>query len=219
MIALKKINEAIDQDELRNEIGTVLRAAVEMEVGLVTIMADLSKQGYGPLRPADQPGKVAVLWEAFTQLVKYVLLPLATIGIVHVDIRAGYDETSNIFCKLDKKGETASMKLVDYESLVQLKKWKPSSLDGRYIRKERRWNATRFVWWQCIIVAYTWHGKVNEITLKTTRVMELQRRLMEGANDLGWLADFAHWARGIITSDTVRETLTAIAELMAADLH
>jgi hypothetical protein len=144
--------------KLQTEIGSVLYAAVETNAGMLTIMSDLSAQGYTTLSAAAGPNvNLSVLWEGFSNLVTNVLLPLASMGIVHADIRPGFDETSNILCKFDEEG--ASLKLIDYESLVKISTF-VAPRKGNYIKLVPNWTATTFVWWQCLAVAYAWKEKV-----------------------------------------------------------
>jgi hypothetical protein len=139
----------VAKDVLRNP----LLAVVEMGVGLVTIMADLSKQKYKILQPKDHE-RLLILWDGFKELAIDALLRLAEYDVIHADIRPGFDLTTNILVKLDR--DKARMELVDYESLVFLNDWTVPQTHRGYIQKGDGWDATTFVWWQCITVAYAW---------------------------------------------------------------
>jgi hypothetical protein len=108
MKALHALERLKTKRKIRKEIGAVLFSVVEMEAGLVTIMADLSKQGYHTLKPKEQQDTLAVLWAGFADLVENVLLPMAENGIIHPDIRPGFDVTSNMLCKLEDNDKRAS---------------------------------------------------------------------------------------------------------------
>ncbi len=207
MMALLQISRF--PGELVREIGTVLYAAVQTNCGLVTVMADLSKQGYRSLRPSKYAGKLKLLWGGFRELVEKVLLPLAAIGVVHADIRPGFDITSNILLKFSKKDEKASMKLVDYESLVLLVDWRYPLINGSYIGGEHKWTATTFVWWQCVSVGYTWCKKLIMSNVEqSNRISDLQKQLLRGSKDIGQWNELSGYARqATISAECVIKTL------------
>jgi hypothetical protein len=147
----------------QNEISSVLVAAVRMNAGMVTIMRDLSAEGYIALKPKDHPNKLRSLWAGFSDLVNHVLVPMAKMNFIHADLRPGYDETSNILCRIERDG-SASLKLIDFESLVEIMDWK-APLSGSYMKRENGWTAPTFVWWQCVAMAYALEGKVLSKTL------------------------------------------------------
>ena len=81
------------------------------------------------------------------------LLPLAEVDVIHPDIRAGYDFTSNIMAKEDGK----DMVLIDFESLVDVSVYREIHMtDERYFRVSRSANALTFVCFQCYAVAVFW---------------------------------------------------------------
>jgi hypothetical protein len=154
---------------LEKEIGSVLYAAVQTRTGLLTIMADLSAQQYKTLNAKTNSGKLSILWRGFQDLVEHVLLPLASMAIIHADIRPGFDDTANVlfrFVEGEAGDSKASMKLIDYESLVSIQNWLSPRNQGHYICKggESKWTAETFVWWQCLAVAYAWKEKVTAKT-------------------------------------------------------
>ncbi len=205
--------------ELVKEIGSVLYAAVQTNCGLVTVMADLSKQGYRALSPAKYEGKIKPLWSGFRELVEKVLLPLAAIGIVHADIRPGFDATSNILLKFDKKEKKASMKLVDYESLVHLNNWPKHPAYNSYIGRERKWTGTTALWWQCVSVGYAWCKELSASEVEQSKMIrDLRHQLLRGCKDLGpWneLRDYARQAT--ITTECVKKTLDTIENIFLLD--
>jgi hypothetical protein len=83
--------------------------------GLVQLLPDLGSQKYTTLRPVQwlTPTGWSDLWGAFAAFVKGVLLPLAKYDIVHADIRAGHDVTSNVLYNPERR----SMRLIDLDSL------------------------------------------------------------------------------------------------------
>lgn len=167
------------------EIGTVLYAGFETEVGIVLIMSDLSKQGYTDLQPQQhwhRHGTLEPLWGGFVELVKNVLLPLAASAeVIHPDIRPGFDVTSNILWTLDSNTGKPKLKLIDYDSFVIHEKWVPDDLDGGYLKKKKHWSATTFVWWQCLTIAFVWKMELNQSSL--------QKNDQEGRNIMSMLND------------------------------
>ncbi len=200
-------------DDLLKEIRSVVKAVVETDVGLITIMKDLSKQGYKMLKPINYPGKLSVLWSGFQKLVQGVLIPLAAIGIIHPDIRPGYDVTSNILYKLEENesmNESSTMKLIDYESLVRFAVWTAPSNDGRYINSESL-DAVAFVWWQCMGVAYMWKEKITADEFRQGRGMaDLRSFLLDGGGP-EWLEKFKDIASGKMDASHVTATLHLLA--------
>jgi hypothetical protein len=207
--AFDTIQYGINRKELKKEIGSVLIVGIATEVGLVTVMTDLSKQGYRDLTPQKYSKRIIeVLWGGFRKLVETVLLPLAAMGVIHSDIRPGFDVTSNILCKLNKKRNKAAMKLIDYESLVMVNEWDAPN-DCRYIGKCGKWDSTTFVWWQCVVVAYIWYEEltVHDIAQSDT-IRVLQHELLDGSCNLGPWNEFRVCAKQRkINADGVRDTL------------
>jgi hypothetical protein len=198
---------------LQREISSVLFAAFDMGVGIVTVMADLSKRGYGMLSPQGFTGKIATLWEGFRNLVTKVLLPLAKIGFIHADIRPGFDETTNVLCKVEGVGtasESAVLKLIDYESIIRINHWYAPS-NGSYIaRQSMSWTATTFVWWQCLAVAHAWETKTLAANLFNDE-MGLVPRLQAAL--VSWLPDFQHCAfEDAIPEEVVMQTLERLSK-------
>jgi hypothetical protein len=156
---------------------------------MITIMADLTKEGYKVLQPdecVDDTLPLAKLWEAFTTLVETVLLPIAQIGCIHPDIRAGFDVTSNVLCQVKGKGKNrqASLCVIDYESFIVFSLWqRPISKEFKFIRSDNSWSAETFVWWQCLAVAYAW--------VEEKRQGEMERENLEvKVTTVTWLEQF-----------------------------
>ena len=85
-------------------VGEVLIAAYRTDSGMVTIMHDLTNSGYKILKPKEE-ADLYVLWEAFSVLVKSVLVPMADARIIHPDIRPGWDDTANILVRMGANGK------------------------------------------------------------------------------------------------------------------
>ncbi len=125
---------------------------------LITITKDLSAD-YKALCPSAYKDDLPSLWNAFIELLRNVLIPMANLSIIHPDIRPGCDETSNILCKFSEvdKSKGAVMQLIDFESVVALDFWvRPSGAESLYISKQDDWSAKTFLWWQCVAIAYAW---------------------------------------------------------------
>jgi hypothetical protein len=213
-LALKRIVSA--GSGLVEEIGTVLLAVVEPGPNLVTIMVDLTKKGYGALKPVENGNQLNVLWAGFEDLVERILLPMAKLGIIHADIRPGWDKTSNIMCKLgiDKSGVTkATLKLIDYESFVLWECWKADVFDGRYIKEEPGWDATTYLWWQCMAVANTWKESLIGGSLRTdSSLHNMKTALLRDIEGPIWLHKYRDCAKGKIDDTALKRTLEDLAD-------
>jgi hypothetical protein len=106
--------------EIRQVLSQSLYGAYQSpRGGLVQLLPDLALQEYTTLCPSQwlHPTGGGGLWGAFTAFVKGVLLPLAKYDIVHADVRAGHDVTSNVLYNPKKM----SMRLIDLDSLCSFK--------------------------------------------------------------------------------------------------
>lgn len=186
--------ESINREKVA---GALLAVVVDPQfAGLITIMADLSEQNYKVLKPvATYPSQLSILWGGFKDLVVGVLLPLAKCGVIHADIRPGFDFTANILFKPVREGKVR-MELVDFESLVKFSRWKASKDDIGYIANEGIWVATSFVWWQCIFVAYAWLEERGIYRTERTKASEPPKKQ----------ADMRSLRNGLITSGHTRLT-------------
>jgi hypothetical protein len=172
----------------------------------------MTEQGYGSLKPVEGRGQIAALWDGFKDLVEKVLLPMAELGIVHAGIQPGYDITSSIICKLERREdgrvEKATMKLIDFESLVNFKIWDAGYSDGRYVRKEYDWDAKTYLWWQCMAVAYTWRETLSADSLRTDRTLKkMKMALLNGSSGPVWLDQFRDHVKGKTSAETLQVML------------
>lgn len=122
------------------------------------LMRDLSST-HQDLRPSQYKNQLPKLWGLFCKLVRSTLLVLAELGIVHPDIRPGYDFTSNILLHLSRTDEVETegedeMVLIDLDSLIHLVSWE--NLDSPAYLNMVDQNSYSYVWWQCFAVAITW---------------------------------------------------------------
>jgi hypothetical protein len=205
---------------LVDELGNVLYAVVNTDVGVLTIMADLSTKGYKALRPKDYDNDLSSLWVAFGELVKKVLLPMAEIaGVIHPDIRPGYDLTANILVHDSTSCGNISMKLIDYESLVCFRDWECPNLAGRYLHRDDFEDATTFLWWQCVGLAYIWSEKISvkPRTGETPQMNKVRGILLDDDEGPQWLMDLRDRANGKVTPAQVESTLVDLANVFKAD--
>jgi hypothetical protein len=198
-----------------NEIGTGLHAAVKMDAGLMTIMANLSDLGYTALKPVQMEHTIIVqLWEGFRRVVKKVLLPLAEhADVIHPDIRPGYDVTSNLLLKFDDATNTATMKIIDYESLVSFSDWEGPMTLGKYLPKEDTFDATTFVWWQCVTMAFVWMKGLNADSLYTdtdgrgSTMEQFRTALLYDGVVPPWLQEHRNLSKGKFSTKQVKSFL------------
>jgi hypothetical protein len=201
-------------DKVLNEIGSVLYGVVKTDVGLISIMADLSDECFVAVQPIDSKNGLFSLWNAFRKLVKNVLLPLAeNVTVIHPDIRPGYDTTSNLLLKKGREGPT-TMKLIDYESFVLFRDWVAPNT-ARYISKQDGKDAITFVWWQCVAMAYFWDAKIS---IKPTPGEESKMKIMKdillgSKKGPAWLKALGAMAAGSVTVAEVEWTLTELAKV------
>lgn len=135
--------------------------------GLVQMLPDLQKKNYASLHPDDWlfEDTWRALWDAFAGFVTSTLLPLTRYGIVHADLRAGCDVTSNVLYN----PKAASMRMIDLDSLCTISSLTgmTSNVDMRNIDPEdlppnMQKSAVGFVLGQVICVAEAWLGGVHE---------------------------------------------------------
>lgn len=176
--ALKKYKRHLAaQRQLERSKNSQVLIAVwnPFDEGLVAIMHDISTT-HSDLRPGDLIENSSVslcdLWRHFRTFVLEQLIPLASAGIIHPDIRAGYDWTANIMAKNDG----SDMLLVDFESLVPARSYAFSGSDKhrRYFDVPEEGNAFSFVCLQCIVIAVAWsqqHKQVEADKMKQPMVV------------------------------------------------
>ena len=161
--ALKRIVQKGHQEIL----NTVLIYAEYRNEEVTMLMHDLSNTHKDLLPFKHSRDQFPKLWCLFCDLVRKTLLGLARIGIVHPDVRPGYDFTSNILLRLpadeeDKRVEQeqeqvqddSEMVLIDLDSLTCFEDWPVLDSPG-YLNKEDL-NPYSYVWWQCLAVAMMW---------------------------------------------------------------
>lgn len=199
-------------------LGSPLLGVIQMDAGLITIMADLSKEGYEILKPKQRySNKLVSLWKGFKELAINVLLPMAEFDVIHADIRPGYDFTANILFKENVDG-TVHMQLIDYESLVVLSSWAAPPNNRGYLSGNRAGNGATFVFWQCVSVAYAWLEERNVCTRNVDPELADVRGLEELDELPAWFPDSCRaFARQAINEDSsVTETLTHLDKVFAA---
>jgi hypothetical protein len=134
--------------------------------GLVQLLPNVQQGNYSGLSPRevlcedDASGRGA-LWRAFARLVREVLIPLARwAGVVHADVRAGFDVTSNLL----HNPADESMRLIDLDSLCQFSRLERLSdaTDVKYILAQELpaplKSAMGFVLGQVLCAAEVWLG-------------------------------------------------------------
>lgn len=95
---------------------------------------------------------------AFERLIENTLVPLALLGAIHVDLRAGYLETANVLCHKDD----LNMRLIDFDSLMAFENLARLVEDPRIISPENGAfaagikSALEFVRLQSVCVATAW---------------------------------------------------------------
>jgi len=134
------------------------------EISLITAMWDLTELGFCNLKPC-LCGDLGALWSGFCDLLERVLLPIAHEGVVHCDIRPGWDETYNIMM-MQMSESSISLRLIDFESLAIIGDAEDLPTDYcsfhvQYDMKRPNKSALSFLWWQCMLVAYCWLSKVK----------------------------------------------------------
>ena len=105
---------------------------------------------------------------------KGVLIPLANDEIVHADIRAGYDVTSNVLYS----PTTGTIRMIDLDSLCYYSKLSGLSdvedernINADYLPPELD-SALGFVLGQVICVAEAWHGKIVDANVKANVMID-----------------------------------------------
>ena len=154
-------------------LSHVLLGAWEInECGLVTITRELVD--FVPTKPeecASRSGEMKSLWLGLVDLVQTTLIPMAAETVVYADMRPGWTETSNILRRFelsnDGKNCTTLLRLIDYESICQVSKVpeddsrRTFQIDYDESIENSDYTALRFLWWQCMFMAYTWAMQLN----------------------------------------------------------
>jgi hypothetical protein len=212
--ALKAIQAA------RVDLSEVLYAAYRTPTGLITIMADLSLQGYNLLKPMDGELLLSKLWKAFQDMVTTVLLPMADFEFIHPDIRPGYDVTANILCKIDRNSEQATMRLIDYESLIKTSLWRPPmSSDFKYIGWDDGWTAETFVWWQCITTAFAWIERKTQSEMVKINLKSMLSSKTDTKDTPSWLEKFRDHAAVLEMNEDHIKGPGGVLSMLGNEIH
>ncbi len=199
------------------DISNNVYAAYRAFNGIIMITADLSKQGYNQLLPETDQVSLFLLWTAFQELVERVLMPMADLDLVHIELRAGFDRTSNILYKVD--GQQATMQIIDYECLVcQRDHIFPQLFDSRYVQPDfdRKWNAMTFLLRQCIALAFAWKEKIPQFVMKHVYLEYLLTGTSGEVVFPEWLEPFRAMAKvEKTTRQGLREALCKLGHLFA----
>jgi hypothetical protein len=177
--------------ELKMAIGKVLLACAHVsDRCFVTVMKDLSRchnpSGAKRSRSANKNISISpsvfdtrlLFWDAFTSLVNDVLLPLASMDIVHADIRfdprPGKECICNILGERNNEGKI-DLRPVDYESLVYCKGHAPLLATQPYAISVIHFqdefpSAFECLFWQVLWMAYLWSPMADPTTVVTTYI-------------------------------------------------
>jgi hypothetical protein len=177
--------------ELKTAIGKVLLACAHVsDRCFVTVMKDLSRchNPSGAKRSRSENKNIVILpsvfdtrllfWDVFTSLVNDVLVPLASMNIVHADIRfdprPGKQCICNILGERNNEGEI-DLRLVDYESLVYCKGHAPLLVTQPYAISVIHFqdefpSAFEYLFWQVLWVAYLWSPTTDPGNVVTTYI-------------------------------------------------
>jgi hypothetical protein len=153
-------------DDLKPKIAKVLLACwcSDDRHTLITVMKD-ARASHSTLSPCKWEMKS--LWSAFAQLVRNLLLPLAAVGVIHVDIRSGWTKTYNILGTLNSDG--GDLLLIDFESLILAKKAKSIKENGSAVSmrvltdRVGKQSAGQYVMWQVLWMAYVWFTGLRQL--------------------------------------------------------
>ena len=123
----------------RVHLGSLL-CFLECPVGMATVMEDLRPQGYVDLSPehAVRNGvSVSQLWRALKDVLRQTLVPAANAGVVHADLRPGYDQTSNLLWCRRWSDDSLQLQLIDFDSALAA----PSP--SRIMTTRERWRVAK----------------------------------------------------------------------------
>jgi hypothetical protein len=220
-------------DNLKEEISKVLLGFWHKGESktLVTIMKDLQAGGKNftllDHEKLCKHGKLPQLWSAFSVLVRSLLLPMADENVIHLDIRSNEKHTYNILVDENSTHDgdhedAIVLRLIDFESLVFRGSLSGTKQDHAiyWDNIEKRgagdiWNsAHRYLLWQLLWIAYTWHPPSPSVSKETLRKeMNASTFVSFLFNDKYYL-DFKSWL-GIETVETLK--LTFLSEAITAE--
>ena len=103
------------------------------------------------------------------------------------------------------------MKLIDLENPVMFSAWQAPD-HNRYLRAEDGSDATTFLWWQCVAMAYFWNNKIdaNPREGETSKIQILKNILWHGSNGPKWLMALRANAKERVTPEEVATTLACL---------
>jgi hypothetical protein len=160
--------------ELKLELSKVLLGYCHIgsSVSLISIMKDLQagEEKFQVLNHQKfrRDGKLPQLWLAFCVLVKSLLLPMVDADVVHLDIRSTVEFTYNILVS-----DAIELRLIDFDSIVLCGSSSGcEQKDAIYwedlketVRTGVDWkSAYRYLFWQVLWIAYTWHPPSPDMT-------------------------------------------------------
>jgi hypothetical protein len=151
--------------KLKSEISNSLVACAHVSRRcVVTVMKDLSLADGTVLAVSPALFETRLhLWDAFATLVRKVLIPMASLDIIHADIRFDPKSTClyNVLATKNSKG-AVKLRLIDFESLVDFNTGNrsPAKQDFAIYFSHFRVNghlpAITFLFWQVLWAAYVW---------------------------------------------------------------
>ena len=229
LIHPERASAAIDrvQGKHPTALEEVLRTSVcHDESGtLVTIQHDMRAKGYNDFMPKSMcAGRKSVVWEAMKELVERVLRPMAKCGVIHADLRFGWERTYNVVAS-----PTLKLQIIDLESLTGTLEgfatgtgtFSFQMLQGTVPRGDREKKALGFLWWQLVIAGVAWGFEKDDVDagmtiLALNRMWNTKKRPHSDA--FAWLAKSGYTAKlGKIFEEGSLGTDEAINQLLALD--
>jgi hypothetical protein len=227
-IALHTLHVACMRNKtLKNEISKVLlgfcyRATSE---SLVTVMEDLQagEKNFKVLdhQKLQSQGKLPQLWSAFCVLVQSLLLPMADVNVIHWDIRSDKIHTYNILVDenpADGCGyptNTLALHLIDFDSLVVCGTTIGTRQDyAVYMEDLKKFgagkseSAHRYLLWQVLWIAYTWHPLSSLVSRKPPQQEMKASTFLCSLFDDNYYLGFKYWL-GIETVEALKTSLSA----------
>jgi hypothetical protein len=190
--ALERIQSKGTEDLKAELHKTVLACAFPSRECIVTVMKTLSAASLPSVF-----GTTLLLWEAFSKLVKRVLLPMASIGVVHTDIRL--DPHKQCVCNIladTEAGQPSELRVIDFESLVILDEMRGHLMQDYAISLGHvRYSSSpvEFVFWQVLWMAYVWCPIATPDKLVTAELLVEGFRYRYRESQV---KDFTQWIEG-----------------------
>jgi hypothetical protein len=166
-------------------------------------------------------GKLPQLWSAFFVLVQSLLLPMADVNVIHWDICYDKVHTYNILVDENPSdgcgdpSDSLALHLIDFDSLVicgttigTRQDYAVYMDDLEIFGAGKSESAHRYLLWQLMWIAYTWHPLSCLVSQKPLQQeMKASTFLRSLFNDKYYL-DFKYWL-GIETVEALKISLTA----------